>query len=703
MGAVQACLQRTILKLKRLSKLFWLLAVTFAAFAAPAQVTVNATLTDGTGTVYRTAYLHFQLQNCGANFPVTTGTTAIIQDSFDLRPPSPGSSISATVIGNDQILCGNVKSTYYQITPMKDSTHPIRDGALYVVCSASSTLTTCGNATTLGTFNLVTALPMTQNPPSPGLVELYGNPTNTQTLNEPFGSKMNFVGTMDFCSATVLCGGGGGGGGSVTNIATTLPITGGSITTTGTIGVNPATGSATGVVQLAGDLSGAATAPTVTNGAHINNSSIANNGLVNNFVTVTGTSPLAGGGSVTLGQSTAITCPNCVTAVGGGAIPTSKPVLGSNSNGLPVAANYHGISTPLNCPDSSGSPTTQACATVPATPPSAGDCIIYSTTTQNTGALTINVNGSGNETVVKWLGTALGPGDMPVNRDVLLCGDGTSWDAMTIGNAPITLSAGAPQVGDILRYNINGDSAWDPANYSQAFVGIYTENQVSNLITTGILGNGGAVVTGSQGNVNPTSTLQAGDLVSAAASASTSTVIGMHFAENGTGSLLGMTAFYRWTLKASMGGITNVRYWFGLGCVTSNSPTGNNGLGISNPGTVAYATDSPNKSTIGFRYSAGTDTHWQAVTDTAAGSQTVVDTGITPDTAIHLFEMTTNAAGSAINYFIDGVLVATISTNIPPPANAQNSWGDLFFTGDNKNTNNAISLTFYSMQMSVKL
>ena len=110
------------------------------------KVTVTATLTDGTGTTYRTGYLHFQLVNCGANIPVVTGSEAIVQDSFDLRPATPGSSISGTIIGNDQILCGNVASTYYLVTPMKNSVHPLRDGEPYVVCSKTATLTTCGNA-----------------------------------------------------------------------------------------------------------------------------------------------------------------------------------------------------------------------------------------------------------------------------------------------------------------------------------------------------------------------------------------------------------------------------------------------------------------------------------------------------------------------------------------------------------------------------
>ena len=81
-----------------------------------AQVSITANLDDGTGSIYRTAHLHFQLQNCGANIPVTTGTTLIVQDTFELRPATPGATITGTIIGNDQILCGNVASTFYLVT-----------------------------------------------------------------------------------------------------------------------------------------------------------------------------------------------------------------------------------------------------------------------------------------------------------------------------------------------------------------------------------------------------------------------------------------------------------------------------------------------------------------------------------------------------------------------------------------------------------
>lgn len=73
-----------------------------------------------------------------------------------------------SVIGNDQILCGNVLSTFYLVTPMKDATRPLGAGIPYVVCNGS-VLHTCGNGTTPGSFNFNTADPMTTPPPTPGL------------------------------------------------------------------------------------------------------------------------------------------------------------------------------------------------------------------------------------------------------------------------------------------------------------------------------------------------------------------------------------------------------------------------------------------------------------------------------------------------------------------------------------------------------
>jgi len=69
----------------------------------------------------------------------------------------------------------------------------------------------------------------------------------------------------------------------------------------------------------------------------------------------------------------------------------------------------------------------------------------------------------------------------------------------------------------------------------------------------------------------------------------------------------------------------------------------------------------PNGTLFGFRYVQGTDTHWQAYVGTGTGVSSVVDTGVTPDTAFHKFEFYKNATGG-IDFFIDGTKVVTIAS-----------------------------------------
>lgn len=272
---------------------------------------------------------------------------------------------------------------------------------------------------------------------------------------------------------------------------------------------------------------------------------------------------------------------------------------------------------------------------------------------------------------------------------------------VTLGGVSGGVTSASPQYGDAPRYNVNGDSAWDPVNMAQPLTYIYpTWGQTA--VAIGPMAQGSTAITqlGGTGNINPTATVGVGVAYASSSSASTSTVIGMKLGENGNNSTSGMLNFYRFTMKFQLGGITNARYWLGLACWNASSSLGNNTAGIL--GTTAYATDTPNKTTLAFRYSSGTDTHWQAVADVAGGSQTTVDTGIVPDANIHLFEMTVNSAGTAVNYFIDTVLVATITTNLPIPAQGKDSWGDVFWTGDNKNTANSVAANFYLMQISHK-
>jgi len=114
---------------------------------------------------------------------------------------------------------------------------------------------------------------------------------------------------------------------------------------------------------------------------------------------------------------------------------------------------------PTTCFDTSGSATAQSCTTPGAYPllavggpPSpfvttltAGNTIVYSTTTANTGDLTINVNGTGAVHIRKWQGSAtLAAGDLVANIPTLLTYDGTYWEMYSIGNPPSGGGGSAP-------------------------------------------------------------------------------------------------------------------------------------------------------------------------------------------------------------------------------------------------------------------
>lgn len=71
----------------------------------------------------------------------------------------------------------------------------------------------------------------------------------------------------------------------------------------------------------------------------------------------------------------------------------------------------------------------------------------------------------------------------------------------------------------------------------------------------------------------------------------------------------------------------------------------------------------------GFRFSnlsgGGPDTHWQACHAGPIHTDTVTDTGITPDTGSHQFAVVFTDSVPNITFYIDGALVATHTTNLP--------------------------------------
>lgn len=274
----------------------------------------------------------------------------------------------------------------------------------------------------------------------------------------------------------------------------------------------------------------------------------------------------------------------------------------------------------------------------------------------------------------------------------------SGWDAVPAsGGSALPAS---PQLGDTVRYNVNGDTAWDLANFAPLY---QTIGWAAGTLSASGATTSAPTALGTGTSVFPSTTAGWGGTYTSSSSASTSTVVGTKCCENGNNSAFGILAFYRFSMRLAIGNTTNARYWLGLGNWNTGSGTGNNNVVILN--TAAYASDSPNKTTLGFRFSGTTDTHWQAVALTAnnsGGAQTTVDTGITPDTNPHLFEMTTNRTGTSIQYFIDSALVATITTNLPNPSSTFDSLAEPFWCGDNKNTATAIAGTFYWMELSLK-
>jgi len=94
---------------------------------------------------------------------------------------------------------------------------------------------------------------------------------------------------------------------------------------------------------------------------------------------------------------------------------------------------------------------------------------------------------------------------------------------------------------------------------------------------------------------------------------------------------------------------TDIRLWVGF----HDGPSG------------LTASDSPSGKFAMFRFSSiGGDTNYQCVCGDGS-AQTVVDSGVAADTHSHAFGVQINDVGSNVMFYIDKILVATITTHIP--------------------------------------
>ena len=109
-----------------------------------------------------------------------------------------------------------------------------------------------------------------------------------------------------------------------------------------------------------------------------------------------------------------------------------------------------------------------------------------------------------------------------------------------------------------------------------------------------------------------------------------------------------------WFTKVLIVGNTYTRFWFGVSDFTYTSAE------------PVLNSDTPAANIVGFRWSAGTDINIKAVCQTDATHHTIVDTGVTPDLSTpQVLEIVPTSNGTVITFYINRVLVATISTNVP--------------------------------------
>lgn len=266
-------------------------------------------------------------------------------------------------------------------------------------------------------------------------------------------------------------------------------------------------------------------------------------------------------------------------------------------------------------------------------------------------------------------------------------GDGT-WASGGIGGFPV--SSVTPRIGDTLRYNEYGDTQWDIVNGVPKYYSMYSNPSTitsSQGYSTNLTGAGTTPSTiGTQASVIPTATEPVFQSSSRVATQSTNLAVGViFFNQGGPSGSVTLGTMRRFQTRCRLNNTSSVRYWVAVSDFAATIATS------------AFATDTPNLSYLGFRFSATTDTTIKAVAGTGSASLTVTDTGVSVDTTnSQLFEIVYTT--TSVFYYINGSLVATITTNIP--AATVGVMG--LAVGDNKNTNTAMSIDVAHMIFTLK-
>ncbi len=117
-----------------------------------------------------------------------------------------------------------------------------------------------------------------------------------------------------------------------------------------------------------------------------------------------------------------------MTSIAGAPIPAPANVLGTTASGQLTRATAEALSVVRMCAAASASGSAYTCSTTPTFAPAAQDEILFKADVANTGAATLNVNGSTAAPIVKLGGTAaLAQSDVASGQWTVLIYDGTNW------------------------------------------------------------------------------------------------------------------------------------------------------------------------------------------------------------------------------------------------------------------------------------
>ena len=301
--------------------------------------------------------------------------------------------------------------------------------------------------------------------------------------------------------------------------------------------------------------------------------------------------------------------------------------------------------------------------------------------------ISITDDGSGDVTISGSAALTLETNGTPNGSQTLLnLEEGTGVSLTDNGSGQLTVAStltGLPQsnnnTGDALRWNEYGDSAWDNV--------IGAPRNAVSYPSGGLVGqagfpNGPGISVGGTQQA-PTATESTFNRWATTAAASANYRLGFNAGSNGSGAnffSLGSTRRTATRLRPSTSS-NNIRIWVGMTSDTTNASSWAAEAASSNP-NFAYAA---------FRYAAGTDAHWKAVCATNSSNQTVVDTGVSVDTVNSTLLEIVPVSSSAVRFYINGTLVATVTSNIP----SFSTGVQCYWTVDNQNTNNSYNIDWW--------